>query len=49
MDQWHPATLGEETIRELAAIVPADELPQSVTFADGSPIPDEYMLEIREK
>ena len=48
-DQWHPATLGEETMRELAAIVPADELPQSVTFADGSPIPDEYVLEIRQK
>ncbi|OKI92980.1 TauD/TfdA family dioxygenase [Kitasatospora sp. CB01950] len=48
-DQWHPATLGEDTMRELAAIVPADELPQSVTFADGSPIPDEYVVEIRER
>ncbi|WP_234542823.1 TauD/TfdA family dioxygenase [Streptomyces shenzhenensis] len=47
-DQWHPASLGEETMRELASIVPADELPQSVTFADGSPIPDEYVLEIRD-
>lgn len=47
-DQWHPATLGEETMRELAAIVPADELPQSVTFADGRPIPDAYVTEIRD-
>lgn len=48
-DQWHPATLGEETMRELMEIVPADELPQSVAFADGSPIPDEYAFEVRDK
>ncbi|MBP0453268.1 TauD/TfdA family dioxygenase [Kitasatospora sp. RG8] len=47
-DQWHPATLGEDTMRELASIVPADELPQSVTFADGSPIPAEYVTRIRD-
>jgi hypothetical protein len=47
MDQWHPATLGEETMRELMTIVPEDELPQSVAFADGSPIPAEYAIEVR--
>jgi len=49
MDQWHPATLGEETMRELMAIVPEDELPQSVTFADGTAIPAEYAIEVRDK
>jgi alpha-ketoglutarate-dependent taurine dioxygenase len=48
MDQWHPATLGEETMRELAAIVPEDELPQSVTFADGRPIPAQYATTVRD-
>ncbi|MEU6221871.1 TauD/TfdA family dioxygenase [Streptomyces sp. NPDC047022] len=48
-DQWHPATLGEETMGELASIVPADQLPQSVTFADGSPIPDEFVREVRDQ
>jgi alpha-ketoglutarate-dependent taurine dioxygenase len=48
VDQWHAATLGEETMRELMAIVPEDELPQSVTFADGSPIPADYAIEVRE-
>ncbi|MER6086003.1 TauD/TfdA family dioxygenase [Streptomyces sp. NPDC001833] len=48
-DQWHPASLGEETMRDLASIVPADELPQSVTFADGSPIPDEDVVAIRDQ
>jgi hypothetical protein len=48
-DQWHPACLGEDTMRDLASIVPADELPQSVTFADGSPIPDEYVLAVRDQ
>jgi hypothetical protein len=47
-DQWHPATLGEDTMRELASIVSADELLQSVAFADGSPIPAEYVTRIRD-
>ncbi|HEV2635141.1 MAG TPA: TauD/TfdA family dioxygenase [Actinocrinis sp.] len=49
LDQWHPATLGEETMRELMAIVPEDELPQSVTFADGSPIPEQFAIEVRDQ
>lgn len=48
-DQWHPAGLGDETAAELALILPPDELPQSVTFADGRPIPDEYAVQIRDR
>ncbi|MBT2510601.1 TauD/TfdA family dioxygenase [Streptomyces sp. ISL-98] len=48
-DQWHPAGLGDDTAAALAQIMPADELPQSVTFADGSPIPAEYVLQIRDR
>ncbi|MGW0469580.1 TauD/TfdA family dioxygenase [Streptomyces coeruleorubidus] len=48
-DQWHPAGLGDDTAAALAQIMPADELPQSVTFADGTPIPDEYVLQIRDR
>ncbi|NUP51095.1 MAG: hypothetical protein HOW97_27855 [Catenulispora sp.] len=47
LDQWHPATLGEDTMRELMAILPEDELPQSVTLADGTPIPADVAVEIR--
>ncbi|MFJ2027238.1 TauD/TfdA family dioxygenase [Streptomyces sp. NPDC087897] len=48
-DQWHPAALGDETAKALAQIMPVDELPQSVTFADGSPIPDAYVLQVRDR
>ncbi|MCJ1678513.1 TauD/TfdA family dioxygenase [Streptomyces sp. APSN-46.1] len=48
-DQWHPAGLGDDTAAALAQILPPDELPQSVTFADGSPIPDAYVLQIRDR
>ncbi|WP_271220678.1 TauD/TfdA family dioxygenase [Streptosporangium carneum] len=48
-DQWHPAGLGDETAAELSAILPQDELPQSVTFADGSPIPGEYAVQVRDR
>ncbi len=48
-DQWHPAALGDETARELAELLPAEELPQSVTFADGSPIPGEYAVQVRDR
>ncbi|GAB2727632.1 TauD/TfdA family dioxygenase [Kitasatospora kifunensis] len=48
-DQWHPASLGDETAKALAQIMPAEELPQSVTFADGSPIPDAYVLHVRDR
>jgi alpha-ketoglutarate-dependent taurine dioxygenase len=48
-DQWHPAALGDDTARALAEVLPPDELPQSVTFADGTPIPDEYVLQVRDR
>ena len=47
-DQWHVAGLGDETAAALATIMPEDELPQSVTFADGSPIPAEYVEHVRD-
>ncbi|GHJ48841.1 hypothetical protein Cs7R123_61830 [Catellatospora sp. TT07R-123] len=48
-DQWHPAALGDDTARALAQILKEDELPQSVRFADGSPIPDEYVIQVRDR
>ncbi|WP_449352583.1 TauD/TfdA family dioxygenase [Streptomyces shaanxiensis] len=48
-DQWHPAGLGDDTAAALAQILPEDELPQNVTFADGSPIPAEYVAQIRDR
>ncbi|MFD9036672.1 TauD/TfdA family dioxygenase [Streptomyces sp. NPDC059567] len=48
-DHFHPAALGDETSRELAQILPPEELPQSVTFADGSPIPDAHILHIHDR
>ncbi|MEU8389528.1 TauD/TfdA family dioxygenase [Micromonospora sp. NPDC048843] len=48
-DQWHPAGLGDETAAELAQIMPPEELPQSVAFADGSPIPAEYAVQVRDR
>jgi alpha-ketoglutarate-dependent taurine dioxygenase len=47
-EHFHPAALGDETARELAQLLPPEELPQSVTFADGSPIPDEHIRRIVE-
>lgn len=47
-DQWHPAGLGDAASAALARIMPADELPQSVAFADGSPIPGEYAIHVRD-
>ncbi|MFJ5884185.1 TauD/TfdA family dioxygenase [Kitasatospora cineracea] len=48
-DQWHAAGLGDETAATLARILPPEDLPQSVTFADGSPIPAEWVLQIRDR
>jgi alpha-ketoglutarate-dependent taurine dioxygenase len=47
-DQWHPAGLGEAGAA-LAALLPEEELPQSVRFADGRPIPDSYVHQIRDR
>jgi alpha-ketoglutarate-dependent taurine dioxygenase len=48
-DQWHPAALGDKTAAALAKVMPPDRLPQSVSFADGSRIPDEYVIQIRDR
>jgi alpha-ketoglutarate-dependent taurine dioxygenase len=48
-DQWHAAGLGDETAAALYQIMPVEDLPQSVTFADGSPIPDPYVHQIRDR
>ncbi|MCK9898359.1 TauD/TfdA family dioxygenase [Frankia sp. AgB32] len=46
-DQFHPAGLSEEAAM-LTQLVPEDELPQFVTFADGSPIPAEHIRHVQE-
>lgn len=48
-DQWHPAGLGDETSKELYEILAPEEFPQYVTFADGTPIPDAYITQIRDR
>ncbi|MBN6039749.1 TauD/TfdA family dioxygenase [Amycolatopsis sp. 195334CR] len=48
-DQWHAASLGDETAAALAAIMPEGDLPQSVLFADGSPVPAEYVTQVRDR
>jgi alpha-ketoglutarate-dependent taurine dioxygenase len=48
-DQWHPAGLGDRTSAELYDILSPDEFPQYVTFADGTPIPDSYVEQIRDR
>jgi alpha-ketoglutarate-dependent taurine dioxygenase len=48
-DQWHPASLGEDTASALAQILHQEDLPQYVTFADGSPIPDDYVIHVRDR
>jgi alpha-ketoglutarate-dependent taurine dioxygenase len=48
-DQWHPAGLGDKAAAALARIMDEEELPQSVAFGDGSPIPDEYAVQVRDQ
>jgi alpha-ketoglutarate-dependent taurine dioxygenase len=48
-DQWHPAGLGDETAKALAEILAEEDMPQSVAFADGSPIPAEYIAQVRDR
>lgn len=48
-DQWHPAGLGDAAAAALALIMDEDQLPQSVAFADGSPIPGEYAIHVRDQ
>lgn len=46
-DQWHPAGMGEDGAA-LAEILPEDELPSTVCFADGVSIPADYITHIAE-
>ncbi|MFE7617856.1 TauD/TfdA family dioxygenase [Streptomyces sp. NPDC057496] len=48
-DQWHPATLGDEAAAALMEMLPPEELPQSVTFADGTPIPADHVRQVRDR
>ncbi|WP_434740431.1 TauD/TfdA family dioxygenase [Micromonospora sp. SH-82] len=48
-DQWHPAGLEDDVARVMMQVMTPDELPQSVTFADGAPIPEEYVRQIRDR
>ncbi|MER6502073.1 TauD/TfdA family dioxygenase [Streptomyces sp. NPDC001455] len=48
-DQWHAAGLGDETAAALHRIMPEKDLPQSVAFADGSPIPARYITQVRDR
>ncbi len=48
-DQWHLATLDSQTAAGLAEIMPEEDLPQSVRFADGSPIPDDQVRQVRDR
>lgn len=48
-DQWHPAGLGDEAAAALAKLVPREELAQYVVFADGSPIPADYVQQVRDR
>lgn len=48
-DQWHTAALDAETAAALTEMFSADELPQSVTFADGSPIPPGHVTHVRDQ
>ncbi|MEU7138539.1 TauD/TfdA family dioxygenase [Nocardia sp. NPDC046473] len=48
-DQWHVAALDPETAAALLDMMSEDELPQSVTFANGAPIPADYVTQIRDK
>jgi alpha-ketoglutarate-dependent taurine dioxygenase len=46
-DQFHISGLGEQS-DSIADVLPEADMPQSVTFADGSPIPAEHIRHIQE-
>jgi alpha-ketoglutarate-dependent taurine dioxygenase len=48
-DQWHLTALDGDTAAALADIMPEEDWPQSVRFADGTPIPDDYMRHVRDR
>ncbi|MFC7534642.1 TauD/TfdA family dioxygenase [Actinoplanes sp. GCM10030250] len=48
-DQWHLSALDGEAAAALREMLAPEDMPQSVTFADGSPIPEEYITQIRNR
>ncbi|MFD9410712.1 TauD/TfdA family dioxygenase [Streptomyces sp. NPDC059989] len=47
--RWYPPGHGDDTGDALARILPGDVPPRNVTFSDGSPIPQEYVLQISDR
>lgn len=47
-DQWHIGGLPTEIQTMLTELLAEQDMPQHVTFADGSPIPVEYIRHVRE-
>jgi hypothetical protein len=45
---FHPACLPDEVRRSLASLLPPEQFPRTLTFGDGSPVPDEPMLRFKE-
>lgn len=45
---WHPACLDSDTRESLEALYGEDDMPRNCLYGDGTPIPDEVMLEICE-
>ncbi|CCH29565.1 TauD/TfdA family dioxygenase [Actinosynnema sp. NPDC047251] len=43
---WHPRALDEDVHEAMAALMPPGEFPKTCTFGDGSPIPDEDVVEL---
>lgn len=48
-DQWHVSALDPDTAAALLQVLPPEDMPQSVTYVDGSPIPDEHITNIRDR
>ena len=48
-DQWHVEALDPETAEAMLQILTEDEMPQTVSFADGSPIPAEHVIQVRDR
>jgi alpha-ketoglutarate-dependent taurine dioxygenase len=48
-DQWHLSALDKKTAEALRAVFAPEDLPQDVTYADGSPIPEPYIAQIRDR
>jgi len=48
-DQWHVEALDRETAEAMLEILAEDEMPQTVSFADGSPIPAADVIQVRDR